>query len=628
MSAASRFLILAAAVLAVALLIAEGVRQATKKRTLAVERSRTKGSAPTSSTKPHTPPSPRGHWFKDVSIETHLDFEPAVGPLGTYFMPEINGSGGALLDYDNDGNLDLFLVNMGKSPMATREFAADVRLSHALYRQESDGTFSDRTDEVGLAKTQRTDVPQLGIGAAVGDMNNDGFVDLYITNYGPDQLFINRHGLAFEDATEATGLGCSDWGTAAAFFDYDRDGWLDLIVVNYSSDERYGHSIACGFTDGVSYCGPHKFQPTIDRLYRNDGALSLKNGVPSFTDVTHTAGLDSVTSYGLGLAVCDFDRDGWPDIFIASDMDENRLWINQHDGTFRDEAQPRGVAVNGDGAVQGCMGVAVGDVDQDMDFDLVVTNLVTEGSTLYVNDGGGSFTDMSRASGIAASTLRHTGWGVALVDLDLDGDLDMPQTNGFVVPRGSMFPPHGEDQFQPRVEEVTNPIAFLSPYFDRSLLLLQSGPNRFSDKSLQAGDFATADGSQRALICGDVDRDGDVDLVTTAVGQPARFYQNEFPRSGHWLKVSCRLPQQHRDAYGTVVRLQAGNKNWIAQMVPSSSYLASHDPAMHFGLGGVAHVDAIEVTWPDGSREKFVGTPVDQHLVLAKGEGQPAEKTE
>ena len=269
--------------------------------------------------------SPPQSWFKDVSDAVGLDFVQAVGPLGTHFMPEINGSGGAMLDYDNDGDLDLFLVNLGRSPKAKTDFGPEVNISHRLYRQESNGRFSDQTERCGL-NNSRTAQVQLGIGCAVGDVNNDGFEDLYVTNYGPDQLFINENAERFADRTESAGLGCEEWGTAAAFFDYDRDGWLDLMVVNYCADKTYGHSVACGFVDGtLSYCGPHKFEPTIDRLYHNEGASGLKDGVPRFVDVTEAAGIAAADSYGLGLAICDFDKDGWPDMFVANDMRENQV---------------------------------------------------------------------------------------------------------------------------------------------------------------------------------------------------------------------------------------------------------------------------------------------------------------
>jgi len=611
-------------VLLVLLLFSESVRQVRKSRNVAeapaqlTAASATQASVVTSRV--------RANWLKDISDECGIDFVQAVGPLGTHFMPEINGSGGALLDYDNDGDLDLFLVNLGRSPKTKvgfdpPGFEPAVDTSNRLYRQEPDGRFSNQTEACGFLNAKREDSTQLGIGCAVGDVNNDGFSDLYVTNYGPDQLFVNDKGQRFVDRTGDAKLGCAEWGTAAAFFDYDRDGWLDLVVVNYCADKKFGHSVACGFVDGtVSYCGPHKFEATVDRLYHNEGEQSFVDGVPQFKDVTEASGLGPVVSYGLGVSVCDFNGDLWPDFFIANDMRENRLWMNQHDGTFREEAVLRGVAMSGDGMPQGCMGVSAADVDHDSDFDLLVTNLVTEGSILYVNDGSGTFTDESRTFDVINRTKQHTGWGVALVDLDLDGDLDSPMVNGFVVPGGSMFPPHGEDQFQDRTVQAARPEVFFAPYRDSNLLLMNSG-KKFVDASLDAGDFSRAGTSNRALIVGDVDGDGDVDLVTTSVGGRARVYRNDVPRKGHWLKVSCWLPMQNRLAIGAVIHAYTDKKGWTSQLMPSSSYLASNDPDVHFGVGDTLRIDRFEVVWPDGVREQFEGSSVDRHLRLEYGSG-------
>lgn len=610
----------ASALLVAALLLGEAVRHSWKSRPLAVSQVESSLSRSKQET---APTRSKASWFKDVSNEINLDFIQAVGPLGTHFMPEINGSGGALFDFDNDGDLDLFLVNLGKSPKATSDFPPNVNVSHRFYRHEKGGVFSDQTTNLGLTDTRRRDKSQLGIGCAIGDVNNDGFADIYVTNYGPDQLFINEGGRRFVDRTDLAQLGCPEWGTAAAFFDYDRDGWLDLIVVNYCADDRFGHSIACGFTDGtVSYCGPQKFQPTIDRLYHNDGPKSFREGVPTFSDVTNQSGVGSQSSYGLGLAISDFDGDKWPDIFIANDMRENRLWMNQHDGTFREEAELRGVALSSEGMKQGCMGVACADIDQDSDFDLLVTNLVTEGVALYINNGLGVFQEKARELGFGRLTSRHTGWGVALVDLDLDGNLDLPMVNGFVVPSGSMFPPHGEDQFQDKLVEVKHADAFVSRYFDKNLLLLNRGMNQFSDESIHAGDFIQLDASSRGLIYGDIDADGDIDLVTTAIGSRARVFRNDMPRKGHWLKIRCRLPMHTRDALGAVVRIRGGSHSWTAQLSPASSYLASNESCIHFGLGNVARIEKIDVIWPDGSSEVFGGTDVDRTLLLVQGTGK------
>ncbi len=620
------------------LLIVEAVRQAAKPRPVALQ---TQSQTPPAEAAAPSIQRPTASWFRDITEDVQVDFTHSVGPLGSYFMPEINGSGGAWLDYDRDGDLDLFLVNLGPSPRGPLEgpvTAADR--SHRLYRQEDDGRFTDQTTACGLtALAAAQPAAVLGIGCAMGDVNNDGWPDLYLSNYGADQLLLNREGQRFEDVTAATGLGCQEWGSAAAFVDYDRDGWLDLMVVNYCADPLHGHSIACGAgQQDVSYCGPHRFQKTVDRLYRNAGSTQPQSTplpapesqspeslltIPQFTDVTAAAGLEQTTTYGLGLAVCDFDGDAWPDLFVASDMTANCLWMNQRDGTFREEAIPRGVAASGYGLPQGCMGVALGDIDQDGDFDMLVTNLVTEGSTLYLNDGAGVFEDVTQAYGILRPTRSHTGWGCALIDLDLDGDLDLPIVNGFVVPNGSMFPPHGEDVFQEAVQEVQNAARFFEPYGDVNLLLLNNGRGRFIDETINAGDFTAARGSARALLVADWDNDGDIDLLTTHVGAPARVYRNEFPAQGNWLKVTCWLSEWNREALGAVVRVHSADRSWTALAAPCSSYLSGSASEVHFGLGKLEAIETLEVLWPDGTRETFPAVPTNQHLQLFSGTGTP-----
>ncbi len=303
MSLLSRILFAIMAIALLCFLVFESIHQANKPRLYKPPPGAGKGNGPSVLSKNAQPRLRRAQnrWFKEISDDVKLDFVQAVGPLGSYFMPEINGSGGGLFDYDNDGDLDLFLVNLGKSPRAPREFPPGTNVAHRLFKRESDGQLTDVTSAVGLNAAAPADVVRLGNGCAVGDVNNDGFQDLYLTNYGPDQLFLNRGAERFEDRTADAQLGCAEWGTAAAFFDYDRDGWLDLVVVNYAADPVHGHTIACGFTkDTVSYCGPHKFEPTIDRLYHNEGAASLVDGVPKFRDVTESSGLSQVTTYGLG----------------------------------------------------------------------------------------------------------------------------------------------------------------------------------------------------------------------------------------------------------------------------------------------------------------------------------------
>ena len=561
--------------------------------------------------------------FTDISAEAGIDFQHVVGPLGTYFMPESVGAGGALFDFDGDGRLDVYLVNSGRTPEAPGELPPATRVENRLFRQTEQGQFVDVTETSGLGDTG------YGMGCAVGDVDNDGHPDVYVTNYGADRLYRNLGDGTFADVTDQAGIRNEEWGTSAAFFDYDRDGWLDLVVVNYTRDPTYGHLVGCGFRKGlVSYCGPHKFLPTIDRLFRNEGLQTDESGSRSvrFRDVTAEAGLDQAETFGFGVVCADFTADGWPDIFVANDGAPNHLWVNQQNGRFTEEGVPRGVAYNAIGAAEAGMGVAVGDVDFDERPDLVVTHLSKETTTLYVNDADGYFRDDTDRSGLGPPTYLGTGWGAALVDLNHDGYLDLPLVNGLVIPCHSGFPFHGEDTFQVRRDTVTDPEAYWRDYADLNVLLMGAEGARFRDISDTGGDFCAGADSGRSLIYGDVDSDGDIDLLVTNCGGPARLYRNDFAREGHWLSLRIVDEQLQRDAYGAEVRVRAGGRVHYRLASPASSYLASNDPRVHVGLGPADHFDEIVITWPDGpvetATEVFPGGKADQAVTIRRGAGR------
>ena len=561
----------------------------------------------------------------DATESIGLAFTHTVGPLGTYYMPESVGAGGAWHDFDDDGRLDLFLVGGEKSPDAP-DFPEGTRTGNALYRMSENGTLIDVTEGSGLGHLG------YGMGCAVGDVDNDGDADLYVTTVGQDRLLMNVGHMRFEDVTTAAGFSETEWGTGAAFFDYDRDGRLDLVVSNYTRDDKYGHSVACGFREGlVSYCGPHKFSQTTDRLYHNEGPLTDSlSGVesPRFRDVTVESGLAAATTYGFTTVCADFTGDRWPDIFIANDGQPNRLWVNQKDGTFLDEGLQRGVAVNGAGSAEAGMGVAVGDVDRNGALDLVVSHLSGETTTLYLNDGSGRFDDRTKAMNVAEPTIRHTGWGAALVDLDHDGWLDLPLVHGLVIPCHSRFAPHGEDVFHKRQEQIADPSRYWRDYADRNSLLMLNAAQRFSNDSIShGGDFSRAIGSGRALISGDPDEDGDLDLLVTYSGSPCRYYRNDFVKQGHWLRVRAIDPALMRDAIGAKITIEAGNLSLTGGIVPCSSFLANHDVRLHFGVGSLTQYDRVIVEWPNGPVEtcveEFPGGKTDTSLLIERGRGTP-----
>jgi hypothetical protein len=530
-------------------------------------------------------------WFRDDTAAVGLDFRHEAGPVGRYFLPQIIGSGGALLDFDNDGLFDLYLVQNG---------GPDSTARNRLYRQLPGGRFQDVSAGSGL------DIAGFGMGVAVGDFDNDGFVDVYVSQYGGGRLFRNRGNGKFEDVTQSAGVEQPCWGTSCAFFDYDRDGWLDLVVVNYVT---YDPTRLCTSASGKrDYCHPKNFQGTALRLFHNRGC-DEQGRWRGFEDVTLPAGLTK-PGPGLGVVCADFDGDGWPDILAANDGQVNRLWINRHNGTFVDEALIRGVALNGLGQAQGNMGVTLGDVFGSGRFDLFITHLTEETNTLWRQTSAGHYEDQTVAAGLAQPRWPGTGFGTMLVDFDLDGALDLAVVNGRVSHTPGLVP------------AVPNLDSYWAPYAERNQLFVNDGSGHFSDISLSNKDFCGAHGVHRGLIWGDLDGDGQVDLVVTSVAGPARYLRNVAPRKGHWLLVRARDPALRRDAYGAVVTVGAGGRRWVGLINPGQSYLCSGDPRAHFGLGSATHVDEIRVDWPDGSSEVFPGTDVDRVLTLERGKGK------
>jgi len=545
-------------------------------------------------------------WFRDATGEVALDFVHEAGPVGgDYFMPQIVGSGAAMLDFDNDGLFDLYFIQNGGPGCAAR---------NRLYRQRQDGKFEDVSAGSGL------DIAAYGMGAAVGDFDNDGWVDVYVSAYGGGKLCRNRGNGTFEDVTKTAGVEQPGWGVSCCFVDYDRDGWLDLVVVHYVD---YKPGLVCGPTSGKrDYCDPRQFEGTAMRLFHNRGRDAAGRWL-GFTDVTKAAGV-AKPGPGLGVVCADFNGDGWPDILVANDGHPNYLWINRRDGTFADEAVARGLAYDDLGETRANMGVTLGDVAGSGRFDVFITHLGLETHTLWRQTAPGLFQDRTVAAGVASTRWRGTGFGTILADFDLDGALDIAVANGGVLRTG------GARTGGARTGGTRTPSRGLDPhwacYAERNQLLANDGSGCFRDISpgneALCGSFAVA----RGLVWGDFDGDGRIDLVVTNVAGPARFYRNVAPRRGHWLMVRAIDPALRRDAYGAVVTVQAGTRRWLRLINPGQSYLSSGDPRAHFGLGPAEHVDSIRIDWPDGLAEMFSGSDADRSVRLERGRGQKIAK--
>jgi hypothetical protein len=536
---------------------------------------------------PHGPEGPTGPpWFVDVTAEVGLDFVHDPGPLGSYFLPQIMGSGAALFDFDQDGLLDIYLLQ-GAGP--------DSPSRNRLFRQGRDHRFTDVSAGSGL------DVAGFSTGVAVGDVNNDGLPDVLLTQYGGVKLFLNLGQGKFRDVTKEAGLETTRWATSAAFVDYDRDGYLDLVIVHYVD---FDGAKLCLYAHGKrDYCHPRHFAGCVTRLFRNAG----DPGRVRFEDTTDKSGLGKLPGPGLGVACADFDGDGWPDIFIANDGKANHLWINQKNGTFKEEAQARSLAYDGMGRAPANMGVALGDVSGSGLFDVFITHTAEETHTLWRQGPRGLFADGTARSGLAPPHSRGTGFGTVMADFDHDGALDVAVVNGRVA-RGK---PLGEAELGP----------YWSAYAQHNQLFANDGHGHFRDLAPANPALCGIPGVYRGLAVGDIDGDGGLDLLVTATAGPARLFRNVAPDRGHWLLVQAIDPALKRDAYGAEVTLEAGGRSQWRCVNPAFSYQCSNDPRVHFGLGSAVSYDRIFVRWPDGTGEEFPGGAADRVLVLRKGEG-------
>lgn len=548
----------------------------------------------------------------DITERAGLDFVHNTGATGEFYFPEIAGSGCALFDYDGDGDLDVYAVQAHPlDPAAGSEANGKNRLFRNDLRPESGPHFVDVTDEAGVGDTG------YGMGCAVGDYDNDGDADLLVTNFGPDTLYRNNGDGTFADVT-ATALPQSPssraagadetsahvvrsdhWSTSASFLDYDRDGYLDLFIakyVAYSVRENYPCYSRSSRRD---YCGPESFDPVVDQLLHN-------NGDGTFSDVTVRAGLDRAYGSGLGVVAADFNNDGWVDIYVANDGDANQLWINQRDGTFENTALLAGAAYNADGMPEAGMGVTAGDFDLDGDEDIFLAHLLGEHNTLLVNDGTGFFDDRTDHLRLGAMSRRFTGFGVDWFDIDGDGYLDLFVANGAV---------------KIAVEYADRPCPYVYP----NLLIRNGGPPDFGFQNVSelGGEAVSKLEVSRGAAFGDVDNDGDVDILISNSNGPLRLLRNDAGNGGSWLVLRLRGTQSNRDAFGAVVRVKgADGVELVRRVHTDGSYCSANDPRIYFGLAGATSARSAIVTWPSGMVETFGNLEPGRVIELREGAGR------
>ena len=541
-------------------------------------------------------------WFTDEAAAAGIHFVHFNGMSGEFHFSEMVGPGAALLDVDNDGDLDAYLIQgQMLGPGGTPAAPSQEPLTDRLYRNDLAGPagssgalrFTDVTAASGL------DVRSYGMGVATGDFDNDGWVDVYRTRLGPNQLFRNNRDGTFTDVTERSGTGDPAWSVSASFVDVDRDGWLDLFVANYV-DHHAGDGRACFRRTGEKdYCGPQRYAAVPDRLYRN-----LGDG--TFADATAEALVGGDYGPALGVVTADLNADGWPDIYVANDGAPNLLWINRRDGRFGNTALLAGAAVDRNGIAEASMGVDAGDFDGDGDDDLFMTHIVTETNTLYVNEGSGLFVDRSARAGLGPPSLPFTGFGTAWFDADNDGRLDLLIANGEVrtietlARRGDPFPLHQTNQ-----------------------LFRNLGNGRFAELTDRAGAVFELSEVSRGAAFGDVDNDGDVDVLLANNNGPARLLINRIGQRNRWVGLRLAGGPGRRDMLGArvgVVRTD-GSTAWRRART-DGSYASANDPRVVVGLGATAGVDRVRVVWPSGRVEEWTDVDVDRWTTLVEGAGR------
>jgi enediyne biosynthesis protein E4 len=539
--------------------------------------------------------------FENVAEQAGVRFKHTSGRSGRLLLPETMGSGCAFLDYDGDGRLDLYLVN--GAPLPGSPVKGPVY--GALYRNRGDGTFEDVTKRAGLA------IPMYGNGCAVGDYDNDGHDDLFVSCLGPDHLFHNNGNGTFTDVTARAGVSDPYYSTSCAWFDYDRDGRLDLFVGNYCKWSPALNKI-CKGAFGEYMCPPEHYKGDPPRLYHN-------RGDGTFEDVTRKSGIFNAVGKNLGVVVFDADHDGWPDLMVANDLEPNLLYRNNHDGTFREIGVEAGVAYSSAGKARAGMGIDTADFANDGREAIVIGNNTREGLALFVSDapgpgpheasassardaGGDSFTDLADTAGLYAPSLPFLTFGTLFVDLDNDGRKDIFAVNGNV---------------NERIERTGENTA----YAQRPMLFHNEGGGRFVEIASQAGAALQTREVARGLAAGDYDADGDLDLLVSVCNGKAMLLRNETPHANHWLSIRTRGTKSNRDGIGTRVTLEAGGVRQQGWVRSGSSYCSASDLVAWFGLGSASTAERITLRWPNGEVQTLTNVAADREILVQEGRG-------
>ena len=520
--------------------------------------------------------------FTDVTAKTGIDFRHEDGRSGAYYFLETLGSGAAWFDYDQDGDIDIYFVNGADLP----GMKSVVPPANALYRNDGDGSFTDVTGDAGVGD------PGYGFSCAVGDYDNSGFPDLYITNFGANVLYRNNGDGTFTDVTTQTGVGDSLWGASAAFADYDNDGYLDLFVANYVQFDIENNP-ECGTIGVRTHCGPGAFMGTASVLFRNVG-----DG--TFTDVTDKAGVGNSNGKGMGIIWCDYDNDADLDLFVANDKVEDWLYRNEGDGTFKDVGLTSGVALNEMGAAYSSMAPIFGDIDNNGWFDLVITNFQDEPNSVYYNDGDGFFSDITYRSGIGGPTLTRLAWGADFADLDNDGWADLFVAAG-------------------HLEEKVHLLNPTTTYPQQNQLFLNRGDRTFDDVSDSSGDGLLLKKVSRGAAFGDYDNDGDIDILVTNSNQTPDLLRNDTVNQNHWLVFAAIGTQSNRSGIGTRITVSAGENTQMREVKSGGSYPSHSDLRLHFGLGESTVAEHVEIRWPSGLVEHYEKIDANRFLIATEG---------